>query len=343
MIDKYPRIANDDSQLTQFKNDVIAGEYGGSSVELAGNSLAIPEQEGPQPIIMIDGVAYYHKQEFDLEELVHNFSSSFQLDPITGIEKENTPPMISVSITGPGPNYVSVSLRLNANELYYTLYGHQYSPVNFTSRAFTVVDTQEEVTDNTKICLPTCSAYYGFLSEDGKTFISYYNLKSEGATEYVDSIKQGNVVFSLVDKRLPEASSADESKVVKVNASGEYELGTTETGSHVYKHRISISSAGESATFYLINNVSTAYASASDLEQDNIYNELVPVTDIFGVGEPAGNSSARIEVRALKYSSAVHALRLYVGSITYNSDTSSTTAQYHVYEIYSVSDTVTEL
>ena len=37
-------------------------------------------QPAPEPVITIDGVAYYHKQEFDLEEL-------FKLDNLSPLEK----------------------------------------------------------------------------------------------------------------------------------------------------------------------------------------------------------------------------------------------------------------
>lgn len=38
------------------------GGGAGGDVYLDGNSLVIPEQEGPQPVATIDGVAYYHKK-----------------------------------------------------------------------------------------------------------------------------------------------------------------------------------------------------------------------------------------------------------------------------------------
>ena len=220
---KYPRIAEDRSQLEQFAKETEAGSFG-PKVELAGNSLVIPEQEQPQPVATIDGVAYFHKQEFDLEAIAEEASAqpyqAFLRNLLTGVlfpdPSEHAVGMYYIK-TGDTPTislqlaYVGGPNRVNLNE--------------FTSRAFTVVDTQEEVGyDTTKICLPTCSAYYGFLSEDGKTFISYYNLKTDGAPEYVDSIKQGNAVIPLKDVRLPDATSADVGKVLGVNDEGEFVL-----------------------------------------------------------------------------------------------------------------------
>ena len=135
---------------------------------------------GPVPVATIDGVDYYHKCEFDLENLQFDYSQTLY-DVLTAEIIENGYPNIRTVLAG---SVVAKSVRFY---LYSTIeQGPQgfilsdiYGGANFTSRAFTVVDTQEEVTDNTKICLPTCSAYYGFLSEDDKTFISYYNLKGE--------------------------------------------------------------------------------------------------------------------------------------------------------------------
>lgn len=201
---KYARIANDPSQLEMFKNDVIDGVIGGGSVEIAGTSLVIPAQPGPESVVTIDGVKYYHKHEFDLEELVTTYR---YLDPITGEDLPSDNPsypytaLHGTSHSGGAAREVSFIIGRNASPFTFVLFTTDETAVtvNFTSRAFTPVDSFSEVTDNTKICLPTCSAYYGFLSEDGKTFISYFNLKSEGAAEYVDSIKQGNVIIPLKD------------------------------------------------------------------------------------------------------------------------------------------------
>ena len=323
-------------------------------VKIGGTGLVIPEQEGgPEPIITIDGVGYYHKQEFDLEELIQNESGTgFDLQTGESFQLTDGPTKSCLNIRGYGPDKKCVSLGLKgmssapAFDIQYIVNQFTgYEPANYASRSFTVVDTMEEVADTTKICLPTCSAYYGFLSEDGNTFISYFNLKGEGTSEYIDFIKQGNSTIPLhgKDERLPSAEQSDAGKVLKVADAGGYELGEVEAGSHVYKHEISVLGAGVSATFYLINNVSTAYTSTSDLEQNYLYNEIVPVVDVSGVGEPASDTSVTIKVNKLWYSSSVHALKLCIGSITYNSNTPSTTAQYKTYAISSVSDTVTAL
>lgn len=236
MIDKYPRIANDDSQLTQFKNDVIAGEYGGSSVELAGNSLVIAEQPAPEsePVITIDGVDYYHKYEFDLTAFgPADMFKKFNL--LTGNQIIGEFNSACFDISSYGPNYPSGSLvaylKNGKNVAYSSIVSviakgsSVVATADYTSRAFTVVDTDYEVIDDSKINLPTCSAYYGFLSDDGKTFISYYNLKpGADVPEYVDSIKQGNAVIPLKDDRLPTAEQADAGKVLKVADAGGYEL-----------------------------------------------------------------------------------------------------------------------
>ena len=222
---KFPRIAEDRSQLEQFAEAVEAGDFGGK-VELAGNSLVIPEQERPplpEPVITIDGVVYFHKHEFDVDELL-TASVGTDFDLLSGETKEAySYPGLIVNTPGPGgaPRVLFLSLD---NAIAFGVTGSDYYAKNYTSRAFTVVDTQEEVTDNTKICLPTCSAYYGFLSEDGKTFISYYNLKAEEVPEYVDSIKQGNAVIPLKDVRLPDATAADVGKVLGVDEEGELVL-----------------------------------------------------------------------------------------------------------------------
>lgn len=258
---KYARIPTDFSQIEMLKNQlldagllevaqinpenagksIIFDENGALSVgeggpTIDGNSLVIPEQPAPEPVITIDGVDYYHKQEFDLEEIAAR-TPRICFNVLTKDETEITgdsrPIFPSLYLTSFGPGK-AIQFLLYYGPSYYCLYDPLgYDRENYTSRAFTVVDTQEEVTDNTKICLPTCSAYYGFLSEDGKTFISYYNLKSESASEYVNSIKQGNAVISLKDSRIPDSAIADAGKVVKVADDGSYELGEAGGGLNV--------------------------------------------------------------------------------------------------------------
>lgn len=124
----------------------------------------------------IDGVTYYNRCVFDLEELLPNAGetnyfdvlTSEKLDVDTSVYPVVVPyPCVRIGKNFPDTPYYYLDMSRTAN----------FNLSSYSSQAFTVVDTQEEVTDNTKICLPTCSAYYGFLSEDGKTFISYFNLK----------------------------------------------------------------------------------------------------------------------------------------------------------------------
>lgn len=146
--------------------------------------LAGAKPIGPVPVITIDGMDYYHKCEFDLTENAEITANSY-FDLLNGEQ---------ITLDQPWHNPTRSCLRLNPNGqdgwiaklwltsskdwiLYYPGATQPYE--EYASSAFTVVDTLEEVTDDTKICLPTCSAYYGFLSEDGKTFISYFNLKEE--------------------------------------------------------------------------------------------------------------------------------------------------------------------
>jgi len=134
---------------------------------------------GPVPVITIDGVDYYHKCEFDLEA-IEEAAEVINLNLLTAEPVEASSfPRLNASIGYPSMQYtfrLQLGQQQDGQPIWHLIKG---SGSTYESRAFTVVDSQEEVTDNTKICLPTCSAYYGFLSEDGNTFISYYNLKGE--------------------------------------------------------------------------------------------------------------------------------------------------------------------
>lgn len=168
----------------------------GGGVYLEGTSLVIPEQPAPEPVITIDGVAYFHKHEFDLEEMPADGS---MYDVLTGEQIHSG--RVGIMKTALMLNY-SPSTMLNFS--------------TYTSREFTVIDDISEFVDDTTILLPTCSAYYGFLSEDKKTFISYYNLKSDGAPEKVDSIKQGDATIPLAIS----SGSATEGQVLTADGDG---------------------------------------------------------------------------------------------------------------------------
>ena len=59
---------------------------------------------------------------------------------------------------------------------------------------------------------------------------------------YVKKVQKGTTEYDIHDTRVPEATSADEDKVLKVNASGQYELGEAGGGSGggLYKHVIQL-------------------------------------------------------------------------------------------------------
>lgn len=263
-------------------------------VSLNGTSLVISEQPGPTPVINIDGVNYYHKQEFDLEELALVYQSEYlthALNLLTG-ETETSVAISGLQQYPHGQDKISIKLLLKSemhgsdisSVIDFIVYqGTGYVPANYSSRELICVDTMEEVTDNTKICLPTCSRYYGYLSEDGKTFISYYNLKDEGAPSKVDSVKQGSSVIPLVDERLPEASVFDEGKTLSVDASGNYQLATASAGgTQLYRHVIEFSNM----YLYVIATTSTAATSysGSPARFDNIkFSDVVSVSSNQGL------------------------------------------------------------
>ena len=247
-------------------------------VKIDGTSLVIPEpasQPLPEPIITIDGVDYYHKCEFDLTKFTLEDSGKFDL--LTGLAYIEEPSSSYMGITTYGPDYPAGSrlLYLYLNDSFdfvvYVIANGTSVPasVNYTSRAFTCVNTKLEVTDDTTICLPTCSAYYGWLSEDGKTFISYFNLKDGGfVPAYIDSIEQGNAIISMKDDRLPDAPISEAGKVLKVADAGGYELGESGTGggTQLYKHLITglrFADVQVNASVDLITNFSTPATSVT--------------------------------------------------------------------------------
>lgn len=283
--DKINDLVNNDGSL----NEAVAEEIvSAAASKIEGTSLIIPEQEGPQPVATIDGIVYYHKQEFDLEEIVTAYDNlPVFLDLLSGVvipdATLNTRPLFWV-VNGGAAQYHWISVKFSSRTpgpsgKTYLVYRTNQEDMpsikpDYISQAFTVVDTQDEVTDNTKICLPTCSAYYGFLSEDGKTFISYYNLKGEsGDPGYVDSIKQGNAVIPL-------------------KAAG---------GTQLYLHTINLRRASDNAdlsTFHIISTDSsqidvrtlpyvTKYGHV--WSSNNIYSVVEPYTDV-----PMGGPSANV-------------------------------------------------
>lgn len=255
------------------EDGIEAGGEAIGGVRLEGTSLVIPEQPAPEPVITIDGVAYFHKQEFDLEAM----STGSFFNPINGEAAVRPNPGTVAGDTSIGKvrTYTTVvelwrSPAVNSPKYFQWPYGPTEA---YTSRAFTVVDTPEEVTDFTKICLPTCSAYYGFLSEDGKKFISYYNLKSDGAPEYVDSIKQGDAVIPLQDSRLDnleikagqiDSESATAGQALLADGEGGAAWGNLPAGgTKLYKHNVVGIGAGGPASLIFILPYETEITSAS--------------------------------------------------------------------------------
>ena len=161
------------------------------------------EPVGPTPIITIDGVDYFNKCEFDLTTLSGASGPQGALYDILSGSRIMVPPSISdISeaaimaktfpveqgngkvcsiVYGPGDGaeseYGSILDIVIASDV-----PGQF-PVNYQSKAFTCVDTWAEADATSKIFLPTCSAFYGMLSEDGKTFTAYFNLKEEQEQE----------------------------------------------------------------------------------------------------------------------------------------------------------------
>lgn len=134
----------------------------------------------------IDGVTYYNRHVFDLEQLV-TLTRFTRFDILTGNEisqeEANIVSHLYLGCPGPNPQTDPVVVQLSiipAETVYIYANGNPYVSKVMTSTSFEVFNTKSEIKSpnrDKKICLPTCSAYYGFLSEDGKTFISYFNLK----------------------------------------------------------------------------------------------------------------------------------------------------------------------
>ena len=58
---------------------------------------------------------------------------------------------------------------------------------------------------------------------------------------YINEIKKSNVTYDIQDKRIPQAAVADENKVIKVDSTGAYVLGTGgggTGGSTLYEHYV---------------------------------------------------------------------------------------------------------
>ena len=276
-------------------------------VKIEGNSLVIPEQsgEGPEPIITIDGVGYFHKCEFDLTEFTQENLNDFY-DILTGEVSYGSIEHAYIQISSYGPNYPigSTVAKLYAGSdspvIYVIAQGTSVpASVNYTSRAFICVDTWQEATGEDKICLPTCSAYYGFLSEDGNTFISYFNLKGEGAPGFVDSVKQGETTISLhgKDERLPSAKQSDAGKVLKVTNAGEYGLEEIHSGA-MYLHHIVMNHDIGSNEFKVVTDSEDEFIQTEQYGMPVLRSTgtsvIMPAYSYLPIQGPTGNTMERI-------------------------------------------------
>lgn len=152
--------------------------------------VVIAKEPAPEPVAVIDGVKYFHKKEINFEDFLSRLTpekeGTCDIDLLTreiipDVEELGT---AHIRFVDESPDaYVAFEHDPLGN------YEHELSKYDsttgdfraqFISRAFAIVNVLEEV-DNDSILLPICSAFYAHISEDGKTFISYYNLKDDGA------------------------------------------------------------------------------------------------------------------------------------------------------------------
>lgn len=282
---------------------------------------------GPVPVAEFDGVKYYHKHEFDLEQLE---SLQYGYDLLTGVTLTSYPNSSYLSSQVKGPSIV-VELLLTSGKSLCVL-GNVVIPKDYTSRAFTVVQTQEEVTDSTKICLPSCTAYYGFLSEDGKTFISYWNEEGDDpVTAPVSKITDGTNEVEIHDARL-KVTSADIGKVVGVNANGELTLVPAPSGgTKLYKH--SIRDQYSTVQFTLLSTISTPVTDEASLK-----NLIQGDSCIIG-----GMINVQISKLVTFYTSTPPTSSLYVRNVYFASDGTVTVLDSDAISGMTLIDTVTEL
>lgn len=229
------------------------------------------------------------KKEINLEEVFdNNQTHSGHFNVFTG-EWEDSASGLTLYFDFGNSGYWYLRLIANSNDNHQqwskALYNYASSDYYYESTAMNLVDSLENVVTFPDAYLPECSAYYGWLSEDHKTFISYYNLKSDGALEYVDSIKQGNAVIPLKDTRVPDSAVADAGKVVKVSEDGSYELGEAGGGgSTLYKHELRFDGGTPYQSIIFFSSSSTAITSidntAFQLIGDNIVSLLPVVSTI---------------------------------------------------------------
>lgn len=220
-------VTKDDLTPLATKTEVAAAKS-----SLDGTALVIPTQPGPEPVATIDGVDYYHKHEFNLEELAQQVASDYNTRyfKLTGEQTEDNP-RNQAFLYGTYRGYVAIQMYPIS---FYSVIFYQdgvYNPSGYESHAFTVIeDGYSTSTDRNAVCIPGCSAFYGFLSEDGKTFISYFNLKSDGGASKIDSIKQGSLTLPIADGRMPDPVAGDAGKLLTVGEDGQLEWAGGGTG-----------------------------------------------------------------------------------------------------------------
>ena len=221
------------------------------------------------PVAIIDGVQYFHKKEFNILELLDS-SKVHRYNILTGEEVNSSfKPVLSVAPGGPGfvVDFWVASLMYDGYGIWSAFYTSSkvfYSCTRSGEKPFTVVNSQAEVTDNDKIYLPGCTAYYGYFASDGSKFISYWNEEGEIAVNPVTGITDGVNSVNIQDARIEYFKAEDEGKVLTINAQGKAIPVKPETGLP------SVESASVGSILMLDNNKKPFWNSSSSLSFKNV-------------------------------------------------------------------------
>ena len=221
----------DKNSVSHDINDARIASLDDVKPSISGTSLVIPEssEPKPEPILIYHNVEYYHLQEIDIESLTVTENETKLYDILTGedITDKHDDRYNKLQVMrsfGPMGIKTVIMNYFAGREI---IVGFRNSDGEYTQSGFehefTVVDHSTSSTD--EIWLPDCTACL-MRSTDGKILNVYYTLIGEGTTaSKIDSIQQGNAKMPIVDDRLPEPTAQDADKVLKVGATGEYELG----------------------------------------------------------------------------------------------------------------------
>ena len=176
----------------------------GKPIRVTDGVLKVNKIDNIVPVIIIDTVKYYHKREFDLTAIAqaHQTGINTYINIITGesLTQNEYPQLRCIDILGS-----SAAIMLHPNGAMgssFTVKAGSGFSVNYTSRSFTLVDSAAAADNNTKMYLPGLTAYYGFLSQDGKTFISYYSLETDVEAREVTSVSDGTTTLPVRDSRV---------------------------------------------------------------------------------------------------------------------------------------------